>query len=440
MEFQEEDDLSIGQEFQSYEEDDPTDEILDFRFANSASVKSGGQLPKRGEKDFEQHGTKNQESLLESSRKAMYDALAHVRSHTPKNHIRGFYYGDTGQRIILDEIFDHEARNGLQEDHVVLVESVKGPHFKTIGKMTTKQKIPSLWLLPEEALYLVERGFLDLWWPPEKLDTMKIPDEDGENDEGTPMSLQAAYALLIGDDNEKGKISMDRYTVYGNLRRTGYVVQRAPDLNIINDTKTDASFKASIFTSPETLFAWLFGSLFSKKNEHHNYGPLVLPGMYRSYNSIYQNLAVIPKHKPMLVPSDSALDPEFPYRVVFYLWKGDNLKSFTKKNPGNPDFRIAIVDAHSVPIPSLSQMTALLNSTPFNPPDLEKLGGPGKIYQRLKHGWRNLILAVVDQGVISYLKLVEGAFGEEIMYQRFDKSGLQGTKRGYRGRGRGRGR
>ncbi|RKF60120.1 putative tRNA-splicing endonuclease subunit tsp-5 [Erysiphe neolycopersici] len=441
----EEEDIFTGRGIQSYEENDPTDETLDFRFANLTSVNSGGQLPKRGEKDFEPHGTKHQENVLELSRQAMHDALAHVRSHAPKNHIRGFYYGDV-RGVNRDKRFGNKSRHGLEDDHVVLVEFAKGPHFKTMGKMTTKSKDPSLWLLPEEALYLVERGFLDLWWPSKELFSTNTMDEGMVRDEGTPMSLQATYALLIGNDNDIGRVSLDCYTVYANLRRTGYVVQRAPSQNIQRNINNDIiNYRSQSSKTQANLFSWLFGRLFAKNKEHsHQYSSLVKPGMYRSYNAIYQKIAIIPRHKPMVNPHDSTLHPESTYRIVYFLWKGDNLKSFTKKNPGDPDFRVAIVDAHSTPIPSFLQVQSLLQTVPYNPPNFEKLKGPGKIYQRLKHGWRHVTLAVVDQGVISYLKLVEGAFGEELMYERFDLSSVQGTKRGYRGGvgrgGRGRGR
>jgi len=53
----------------------------------------------------------------------------------------------------------------LNDDHVVVVESARGTHFRSMGAMNLGQRHGALWLLPEEALYLVERGNLDLWWP-----------------------------------------------------------------------------------------------------------------------------------------------------------------------------------------------------------------------------------------------------------------------------------
>ena len=397
----------------STEDDDPTDEIADYRLLSTLSAKSG-QLPKRGEKDFEPHGTRHQDGILESSRQAMHDALSHTRFHTAKNHTRGFYYGDESLR--RDDIVPPEWRKGLDDDHIVILESTKGVHWKTMGKSTLRQRYASVWLLPEEALYLVERGNLDLWWPSQSsfkgIVTKKPSEEDVDSDtekedvdEGVPMSLQAAYALLIGRDGQRGKVSLDRYSVYTNLRRNGYAVLRASDRETTEAQGIQNGHLVPKYT--ESIFHWLFGGFFHSKPPP--FGPLVKPGMYKSYNSIYQQIAIIPRYKPS--QHTTVTPPEDPYQVVFFAWKPDNVANFIKTTPGTPDFRIAVTDARSSFVPSLTQMTALLASTPWNPPKPEWAGLPEKLYQRLKHGWRNVVLAVVDQGVISYLRLGETAFG-----------------------------
>lgn len=90
----------------------------------------------------------------------------------------------------------------------------------------------------------------------------------------------------------------------------------------------------------------------------------------------------------------------------------------------------------------MTELSKLLESTPFDPPP-KSMFGPGKSYQRIKHGYRNVILAVVDQGIVSYLRMSESAFGEDKLYERTaavrgGKGGGRGV--GPRGRGRGRGR
>lgn len=61
------------------------------------------------------------------------------------------------------------------------------------------------------------------------------------------------------------------------------------------------------------------------------------------------------------------------------------------------------------------------------------------LYLRLRHGWRNVILAVVDQGVVSFLRVGDARFGGEKLYE--EHSRVQGVRKGGNsGRGRGRGR
>jgi tRNA-splicing endonuclease subunit Sen54 len=63
------------------------------------------------------------------------------------------------------------------------------------------------------------------------------------------------------------------------------------------------------------------------------------------------------------------------------------------------------------------------------------------LYMRLRHGYKNVVLAVVDQGVVSFLRVADAGFSREKIYK--DKGVLRGGKRGgfsqRGGRGRGRG-
>ncbi|KAH7336310.1 tRNA-splicing endonuclease subunit sen54 N-term-domain-containing protein [Rhexocercosporidium sp. MPI-PUGE-AT-0058] len=452
---------------QPAEDHDPDDETQDFRFLSFLNTKNG-QLPKRGEKDFEPHGTKHQDGILEASRQAMHDVLAYTRIHTDRNYNRGFYYGEEG--LSRDEAITKDWTQDLDDDHCVVLQTTKGPMFKGMGKWPKGKARPSLWLLPEEALFLVERGNLDLWWPGRSSFRGAMPDPseaeeevskaieeyEEERDEGVPMSLQAAYSIFLGNDSERGKVSLERYTVYAHLKRMGYIVLRAPEWDPSKPGATP--MYENIPWQESSIFYRLFGKFFAEKEvDHPAYGPLVKPGMYRSYNSIYKQIAIIPRHKPSPVPSNPAPAPEDPYRVVFHLWKPSRIPTFAKSNPGIPDFRVAVVDARSSSIPSLTDVASLLESTPWDPPDpaLPNFKGPSKLYQRLRQGWRNVVLAVIDQGVISYLRLGEVAFGEEKLYERFDqgtspwrgknpgggrgRGGARGRGRGG-GRGRGRGR
>ena len=304
----------------------------------------------------------------------------------------------------------------------------KGAIFKTMGKSDSFGRLS---LLPEEALYLLERGSLDIRW--------------GEGQmEGLPLSLQAAYSYLIGD---KG-LSLERYTVYGGLKRGGYVVQRGPawypedhDADYIKPRERDKA-------PPLGLFAWLYNSLLSQSPPTPPpQGPLVQPGLYRSYASIYRLLTLIPSHDSS-EPTDressrssaSMGHPNSPthprIRVSFYVWKPSS--EFKKSAPSPPDFRIAVLNAREQGFPVYEQVDDLLQSVPYDPPPPEL---KGSMYARLKHGWRNVVLAVVDQGVVSYMRLADAGFSKEKLYEVGVRGGgKRGGRRGGRGRGRARGR
>lgn len=423
-------------------EDAEDDTPADFRFLTA------GNLPKRGEKDFESHGTNAQTNVLEASRNAMHDALSYVRVHNTGKKggsVRGWYFGDGVQG--REEALVEDVRGRDLEGHIVMVEIARGPMFKAMGRAGKGVNSNSVWLLPEEALYLVERGDVDLYWPMKPRDVVAGRWQDGsesDDEKDIPLSLQAAWALLVGMRGEDEKIDLDCYTVYANLKRSGYAVLRAPD----HDPALGATFCPEN-GKPFSIFFWLFGDYFkpSAASSPPN-GPLIRPGLHRSYNTMYRPLAIIPRHRPVPHPQ-TRLTPKDPFKIMFFLYKTARIATFAKSNPGHPDFRIAIVPSHdptssaATSIPSLGDITSLLESTPFQPPG-PNMKGDAKSYARIKHGYRNVILAVVDRGVTSFLRVSEAAFGEEAFVSRWDRQpgsggrgGGGGKRGGFRGRGRG---
>ncbi len=297
--------------------------------------------------------------------------------------------------------------------------------MKTIGKGDSQGHLN---LLPEEALYLIERGTMDLRWRNEEL-------------EGIPLSLQAAYAHLMGCQG----LTLERYTVYTSLKRIGYIVQRGPawyeedyDQDFVKPRQRERD-------PPLGLFARFYKSLFDSQPLNSPFqGPLITPGLYRNYNDIYRFLNIIPSHDPTqptdresLRSSASMGHPTAPthprIRPAFYAWKPNNTSDFRKSAPPPPDFRIAVINAREDNFPVLEQLDDLLQSVPYYPPPT---GSEGQTYRRLKHGWRNVILGVVDQGVVSYMKISDAGFGKEKVYE----SRVRGGGKGGWGRGRGRGR
>ncbi|KAH8677803.1 tRNA-splicing endonuclease subunit sen54 N-term-domain-containing protein [Xylariales sp. PMI_506] len=418
-------------------EDDAEDEVQDFRKFATALQKTqvSSSRIRKGEKDFESHGTRLQENYLEASRQAMHETLSYSRAHNPSQYLRGWYFPEHWTQG--DETEEDDG-GLLKRQRVVVVETDRGAMTKTTGRVLkgVSKNTPAwdkLWLLPEEALYLIERGDMQLWWPErgiEDIFPVGSPSAQDLSDFGLPLSFQAAYALLIGENGKQGKINLQHYQVYANLRRSGYLVFRAP-------SKPPPASQPPGYSS-RTIWQWLIALLStdetSRPSQHPPFGPLVRPGLYRSYQPVFRQLELIQRHKPSLA-ANTNVEPEAPFRIFFHVYK--SRPGFTKAHLPPPDFRIAVVDARVSSVPSLSQISALLDSTPSEPPD-EKLAagrGIGFMYRRLKHGWRNAIMAVVDRGFISYIRFTEMAFGEERVYEGFDGPSNRGGKKGRKPQG-----
>lgn len=458
------------------------DEMPDYKLFMSMFDKKGvsSKMIRKGEKDFESHGTRAQDGILETSRRALEDVLSYTRIHRGDAWVRGWYVpgfwvaGEDGQEEIglLDPRQD-DGRLNLR-DRVVVVEHERGSWTKDIGRSVPsgingtevhKPGVGRLWLLPEEALHMVERGTLDLWWPYKEVEELLAPAEEGKDrgpdnyDMGVPLSLEAAYSLLIGEDGERGKVSLPRYQVFTHLKRGGFHVLRAPERQTPPDMGT-AEINPN--SAGAALLQWLFTIIGwgddtqQKQPKKHSFGPMVSPGLYRAYKPVYEQLSLLPRHKPRAIATSAALSATppatDPYKVFFHVWKSGGAP-FTKRSPPAPNFRIAVSDAGAHSLPTLEEATALLESTPLDEPSSNPAwrGQPGRLYQRLKHGHRNVLVAIVDRGLVNYMRFGEGAFGEERIYERHDAKrggrgggggggGKRGGGRGRGGRGRGRGR
>ena len=257
---------------------------------SSLSDTSSASLPRRGEKDFEPNPTEFQADVLSASRGAMHNALAHPRIHHPKTQVIGIYAPDgptPPPQVKVDE-----KGLGVSSDYCVCVPIPKGQYFKTIGQADRWNRV---WLLPEEAMYLMERGSLDIKWPRE----LSGIDADDVNEPLIPMSLQAAYACLLG----RGGLTLERYTVFTGLRRLGYAVVRASgwdDNANAEDSKNEINKNA--YTEPQQrgpglagiigrCFAWLddpFGTCSTAA------GPIVGCGIHRNYSMSICSRVIVP--------------------------------------------------------------------------------------------------------------------------------------------------
>jgi tRNA-splicing endonuclease subunit Sen54 len=432
-------------------EDAVEDEMPDFRdFSRITGKKSlSSSAIRKGEKDFEATGTRAQQDALEQSRSVMEEILSYTRTHAADDWMRGWYFPDA----LVDIGADDESPEWLRvsgerpvnaRNRVVVVEVARRNVEKHTGMHVPAIKHECgnrLWLLPEEALFLVERGSLDLWWPTRSLaeilprvfqgnggmagaETSDKPPsvltaELDDYEAGFPLSLQAAYSLLIGYEGERGKISLPKYQVYSNLRRGGMNVLRAATI----PPPLGAATASEMPASPPSIWAWLFSLVFSSKPSTCRapppIGPLVQPGLYRSYRPIYEMLHLIPRHKPLSDRQQERLLESASLPVTFHVWKPSS--TWRKRTPPAPDFLVAVADAHASTALTLDEVGALLAAAPWQPPAGRMAdANPGRLYGRLKHGYRSVLVAVVDHGIINYARIAEGGFGEETLWERFD--------------------
>lgn len=479
------------------EADDLEDETQDFLFLAQLTAASSGTgaaalVPKRGTKDFEPNPTRSQASALDASRLAMHTALSAPRIHPEKTHIVGQYLSDESQwRWEDDGVFRRTGR-------CVVVHRFKSTHSKTMGQADRNNW---MWFLPEEALYLLERGSLDIRWPDldenstaaagitgrDRIETASQEENSGDPTDGDrlehehvskpeedpkvgelPMSLQGAYASFIGKDG----LTLERYNVYAGLRRSGYIVQRAAtwDDSYFPDANGHAGPEASMgvpnqITTLSTshgpgpynpsidgpaglirrICSWLFKP--QRGESCPSLGPLVAPGLYRNYADIFRALTLIPFHNPNSASPRTTHDslsptvpeptstapsriPQPPYRIHLYAWKPNT--SYKKTAPPPPDYRICVVDARTTSMPTLAQIGDLLDSVPEDSVSQEKVP---RLEARLKHGKRNVILAVVDVGIVSYLRLSDACFGADKLFEQKFASRAKGKGKGRGGGG-----
>ena len=127
-------------------------------------------------------------------------------------------------------------------------------------------------LEPEEALFLCERGSLDLRFG----HCLGV----GASLCGLPMSLQAVYACCIG---ARG-LTLERYIVYAGLKRDGYVVFRAKgfdeDEANLNPFPLGNTFQSQLQIWFQTLLHRLTTSV-----ARRHYQPLIGTSFFRDYSN-----------------------------------------------------------------------------------------------------------------------------------------------------------
>ena len=211
------------------DESDGEDEAPDYlRLLSSLQPKSKSSaaivIPKRGEKDFEPTGFGGQAKLLERSRDAMFQAVSGERTVGSRSLVKATWY----PRLRRARLHDVQGKI-FETVGVIRREQARD---EVTGKMVTKAYNE---LLPEEALFLAERGSLQIY---------QLTNEEGVL---APMSLQQAFAELMrhapGTETEgiDEPLTREAYLIYAYLKRLGYVVQRAKIVDAVRAGPIPAS-------------------------------------------------------------------------------------------------------------------------------------------------------------------------------------------------------
>ncbi|TFK65598.1 hypothetical protein BDN72DRAFT_800974 [Pluteus cervinus] len=349
-------------------------------------------IPKRGEKEFEPApggGSGLQLHILDRARNAMFTTLRADRTISSKgisyaiwypalsrSHVtlaRGTYFSSVGYSVAREVEFEPEDDG----------EDASMYHERYLQKR--------LELLPEETIYMVERGSLLCWRAPQNSGpgglSSGLKVAGLEHIPGPPMTVQQVYSEVIG----AAGLTVEKLQVYTYLRRLGYVVNRAeppdafypsaappepvpPEKKIVRDMVVPQLtwFQRiwSCFGSwPGQVWTALFGRGF-------NWWKPVSVSRWLSlglnYPSLFQSLRFLsstrhdrPLQRSIPPQSTTNKSPEMhttPYHIFYNVYKPST--PFKKSAPGPPDFRIVVVNARTTHLPTLYELEDLFNVVP----------------------------------------------------------------------------
>lgn len=217
---------------------------------STTTTSSNPVIPKRGEKDFEPASVDRyidlQQSLLEASRSALFSAISSgVRSHSSKSPNRAIW-DPILERAYMVPVGDPSLPPSASINRELLKSenasagAVHGVHFLTMGNYISERK--RMELMPEEVLYLIERGSIECWTSPV--------------DPTVPFSVQHAWSVMLN----AAELTPERYQVYAFLRRLGYTVVRshASSSPLNENTSDDQLWFMSVADWIQSYFKRLF--------------------------------------------------------------------------------------------------------------------------------------------------------------------------------------
>ncbi|KAI5997002.1 tRNA-splicing endonuclease subunit sen54 N-term-domain-containing protein [Pisolithus albus] len=335
-------------------------------------------IPKRGEKDFEPshgRGSDLQLHVLDRARVAMFETLRAERGVSSRSASYGIWYPPVARVHVVTSRGVHFASMG----HSVSCASGNFGNTEPDSGKNNKTE-PRLELLPEEAVYLIERGALFCYKSipgnPSRINLENVE----ETSPGAPMTIQQAYAEMIGHED----MSLECYQVYAYLRRLGFVLRRAKPPTSASHVVLSgfpcllAAWASNVWQRILKSFSYLFSKVLNVVGWAFHPSPW-RPLRFRSIKSngdIFKalriircgNSAALYKYRgatPVSPTHSTVASSASPYSVFFHVYKPST--PFRKTSPPPPDFYLVIVNARTTATPSLHELTALFEGLPEMP-------------------------------------------------------------------------
>ncbi|KAF8310619.1 tRNA-splicing endonuclease subunit sen54 N-term-domain-containing protein [Cantharellus anzutake] len=297
----------------------------------------------------------------------------------------------------------------------------RGIHFNNMGHSVRRlvkydpgekpRTVTRLELLPEEALYLLERGTLTCYKATSNDEGDALSDPSNIASllaSGATISAQQAYAEFIGTED----LTLERYQCYAYLKRLGFIITRA----------------VSPLSSPS-----------------YPQPPPYAPSIWKTILSCLQRVRshltqifVCPHHTDAghLNPlSTTRPINSSPYKIFYHMWKPNS--AWKKTAPPYPDFELIVIDGRTTPIPSIYELTTVFGMLPQNPPRPPpaplgltlknlltlawlkgKLFPPKPVlptphpFAAIRAGHKSVVIGVVDAGTLSFFRFAQGCFEE----------------------------
>lgn len=414
--------------------DTDSDEVVQdwSEMARIAKKSRQAVIPRRGEKDYEPDGTNVQLSQLNQAKNSFFKTLSDsIRGTTIKNSIKAYW--------------EEKLRMGR-------IPNPRGSFMNTIGKV---DRFGQCWLHLHEYLYLVERGTLTPY--------MEFISAEGIKCD-LILSVQDVYSFFQSDEE------LDEFFIYAYLKRLGYIVTATYN-KPVEITSIFPPFPNK-FNFKEYLLSY---TKLIKSFNVSIYNPLnFILNKYTNSQQIYDSLSglvpyfVCPKTLQQVVDEhrNKTLEPSIKqWKISFNVWKPQT--NFKKKNPGLPDFQVVIYNKNDkfTKFPTYPEFRSIFQRLDYKLEFLkevdvddstawddfsytngklrsEHMAGQKKTslqynsgkndkrakkskrtypeyiqkIRQLKDGHRAFILAIMDDGLISFVRISESDFGSRNIY------------------------